>query len=166
METENFTSSLLVPKSPTSVFNAIKNFRAWWSEDIEGPTDQLNQSFFYHYKNIHLCKLKLIEMVPDKKLVYLVLDNEFNFVKDKTEWVNTRLVFEITPQGEDTEIRFTHQGLVPTYECYSVCNEAWSGYIQKSLYKLITTGKGEPNPKNKDGFNAELAKKWNLQAGH
>jgi hypothetical protein len=52
--------------------------------------------------------------------------------------------------------------LVPEYECYEVCNDAWTGYIKNSLYKLITSGKGEPNPKDKEGFNAELAKKWKL----
>ena len=122
----------------------------------------LMRHFFYHYKDIHLCKLKLIEMEPDRKLVYLVIDNEFNFVKDKTEWVNTQLVFDIIPEGEGAKITFTHQGLVPDYECYQVCNDAWTGYITKSLRDFIETGKGAPNPKDKEGFNAQLAKKWGL----
>lgn len=162
MEDKSFTASVLVDQSAAEAFNAIKNFRAWWSEEIDGSTDVLNQEFFYHYKDIHLCKLKLIEVVPDKKLVYLVLDNEFNFVEDKTEWVNTKLVFDLTSENARTRVNFTHNGLVPEYECYKVCNDAWTGYITKSLYELITTGKGEPNPKDGDGFNAELAEKWSL----
>ena len=162
MENNSFTKTILVDQSKTTAFNAIKNFRAWWSEEIEGPTDQLNESFFYHYKDIHLCKLKLIEMVPDKKLVYEVLENEFNFIDDKTEWVGTKLIFDISEKDNKTQITFTHDGLVPTYDCYAVCNDAWTGYITNSLYKLITTGKGEPNPKDKDGFNAALAEKWQL----
>jgi hypothetical protein len=164
MKNENYTATIMVDKNPTVAFNAIKNFRAWWSEEIEGKTDELDEEFFYHYKDIHLCKLKLIEMVPDKKLVYQVLENEFNFVNDKSEWVNTKLIFEITKEANQTKVQFTHDGLVPTYECYKVCNDAWTGYIKKSLYNLITTGKGEPNPKDKDGFNAELAEKWQLKS--
>ena len=80
---KDFTSTITVDQTPKAAYNAIKNFRAWWSEEIEGPTDQLNEEFFYHYKDIHLCKMKPIEMVPDKKIVYHVLENEFNFVKDK-----------------------------------------------------------------------------------
>ncbi len=159
---KSFTASILVDQDQATAYNAIQNFRAWWSEEIDGQTDKLNETFFYHYKDIHLCKLKLIETVPDNKLVYLVLDNEFNFIKDKTEWVNTKLIFDISKQGEKTKVQFTHEGLVPEYECYNVCNDAWSGYIHKSLYNLITTGQGNPNPKDKDGFNAELAKKWKL----
>ena len=162
MDKKDFTATILVNKDQTTAFNAIKNFRAWWSEEIEGNTDQLNEAFFYHYKDIHLCKLKLIELVPNKKLVYQVLENEFNFTKDKTEWIGTKLIFEITKEGDQTKVKFTHQGLVPKYECYNVCFDAWTGYIKNSLYKLITTGKGEPNPAEGEGFNAQLAEKWKL----
>ena len=161
-EDNSFTASILVDQNPANTFKAIQNFRGWWSEEIEGNTDKLNEEFLYHYKDIHLCKIKLIEIVSDKKLVYQVLDNQFNFIEDKTEWVNTKLIFDISNEGSKTKIKFTHEGLTPEYECYNVCNDAWSGYINKSLYNYITTGEGNPNPLDKDGFNAELARKWKL----
>jgi hypothetical protein len=37
--------------------------------------------------------------------------------------------------------------LVPTYECYDACSNAWSQYIQESLSSLIATGKGQPTLK-------------------
>lgn len=162
-ESKSFNATITVNKSPLETFNAISNFRGWWSEEIEGNTDKVNDTFFYHYKDIHLCKMKLIEAVPGKKLVYQVMDNEFNFVKDKSEWVGTKLIFDITTNENTTVVHFTHDGLVPEYECYQVCNDAWSGYINNSLKNFIETGKGSPNPKDKDGFNAELAKKWGLK---
>ena len=110
---------------------------------------------------MHLCKLKLIEIIPDQKLVYKVLNNQFNFTKDKTEWVGTKLIFDISKEGNNTKVQFTHEGLVPEYECYLVCNDAWTSYIQGSLQSLITTGKGKPNPKE-GGLNAELVEKWGL----
>jgi hypothetical protein len=161
MENKNFTATFWVDQTPTTAFKAIKNFRAWWSEEIEGNTDHIDEEFLYHYKDVHLCKLKLVEMVPDKKLVYQVLENEFNFVNDKTEWVNTQLVFEISKEDRKTKVKFTHVGLVPEYECYNVCKDAWTSYIQGSLQSLITTGKGKPNPKE-GGLNAELVEKWGL----
>ena len=161
METKDFTSSILVEQSPAKAFNAIKDFRAWWSEEIEGSTDKLNETFFYHYKDVHLSKIKLIELIPDKKLVYLVTDNEFSFTKDKTEWINTKLIFDIIPAGNKTKIVFTHEGLVPAYECFNVCHDAWTSYIQGSLQSLITTGKGKPNA-SEGGLNAELVEKWGL----
>jgi hypothetical protein len=56
-------------------------------------------------------------------------------------------MFEISTRGNKTEIRFTHQGLVPAYECFDVCSNAWGSYVNGSLRNLIATGKGKPNPK-------------------
>lgn len=161
MENKSYTTAIVVDQDSMTAFNAIQNFKAWWSDDIEGPSNQLNETFFYHYKDVHQCKLKLIEQLPNKRLVYLVLDNAFNFVEDKTEWVNTKLIFDITNNGEQTHIQFTHEGLVPDFACYDVCNDAWTSYIQGSLKSLITTGVGKPNPKE-GGLNAELVEKWGL----
>ena len=76
-----------------------------------------------------------------------MLDNYFSFIKDETEWVGTKVIFEIVEKDGKTQLRFTHYGLTPQYECYDICNEGWTNYIRNSLYKLITTGKGAPNPK-------------------
>ena len=103
MKNQNFITTISVDQTPKEAFNAIKNFRAWWSEEIEGSTDKLNEVFFYHYKDIHLCKLKLIEMVPDKKLVYQVLDNQFSFTEDKSEWIDTKLIFIISSEGRQNK---------------------------------------------------------------
>jgi hypothetical protein len=93
--------------------------------------------------------MKVTEMVLNKKVVWLVMDNYFNFTEDKTEWTNTKIVFEISTHGKKTEVRFTHQGLVPAYECFDVCSNAWGSFVNGSLRNLIVTGKGKPNPKEK-----------------
>ena len=162
MEILDFVSTLLVNQTPEQTFQAIKNISKWWSEAIEGNTDKVNDEFIYHYKDIHYCKMKLVEIVPNQKLVWLVLDNYFKFTKDKSEWIGTKLVFNISQKEDQTEMKFTHEGLVPQYECYEICREAWTNYIQNSLHSLITTGKGQPNPKEADGFNAAHVKKWKL----
>ncbi len=149
MTTTDFTTTLLVRQTPGEALNAITNLRGWWSEEIEGDTGKLNEELNYHYEDVHRCKLKLIELVPNQKAVWLVTDNYFNFTKDDTEWKNTRLSFEISNEQGKTQIRFTHIGLGPHYECYEICQDAWTNYIQNSLHKLITTGKGEPNGNGK-----------------
>jgi len=73
----------------------------------------------------------------------LVEDNYFSFTKDPGEWIGNRITFEISRQGNKTQLVFTQIGLVPTYECYNPCRDAWTGFIQKSLQSLITTGEGQ-----------------------
>lgn len=145
MDTQNFTTTLLVDQTPREVFNAITNVRGWWSEEIEGATSQLNDEFIYQVKDVHYSKMKIIEVIPDKTVVWFVTYNYLNFVKDKSEWTGTKVRFEISQQGNKTQLLFTHEGLVPAFECYDVCSPAWTQYVQKSLLSLITTGKGHPN---------------------
>jgi len=77
-------------------------------------------------------------------------------VKDTTEWTDTDIVFEITKQGNQTELRFTHVGLQPSEECYDICSDAWGTYIQHSLFDLITKGKGDPTLKGRQDRSLEL----------
>jgi hypothetical protein len=74
-----------------------------------------------------------------------VLDGYLNFTQDKTEWTGTDITFDISANDAGTEVRFTHAGLVPAYECFDSCSNAWSFYINTSLRNLITTGAGQPN---------------------
>ncbi|MGZ3750512.1 MAG: SRPBCC domain-containing protein [Mucilaginibacter sp.] len=149
MNTNDFTTTFSTDKSPQVVFVAINNVRGWWSEEIVGHTDKLNAEFWYHFQDLHRCHIKIVEFVPDKRVVWQVLENYFKFTKDKAEWTGTRIIFEITKKGSQTEIHFTHQGLVPQYECYNICKDAWTNYLQNSLRSLITTGKGMPNATGK-----------------
>jgi uncharacterized protein YndB with AHSA1/START domain len=155
MTNQDFTTTFSVEQSPEKVFNAITNVRGWWSEEIEGAADKLGAEFIYRYEDVHRCKMKITEFVPGERIVWLVLDNYFNFTEDKTEWKGTQVIFEVLRKGDQSEIRFTHSGLVPEYECFQVCSNAWGSYINGSLRSLITNGKGKPNRKEKrDGKTA------------
>lgn len=145
MAKRNFTTSFLVDQSPEEVFNAVNNVRGWWSDEIEGRTDLLGAAFTYRYKSLHRSTQTITDFVPGKKVAWHITDSLINFVKDKTEWNNTDVVFEIAKKGKKTELRFTHVGLLPTIECYDGCSGAWSFYINESLRALIAGGKGQPN---------------------
>ena len=106
--------------------------------------------------------MKIIEFVPNKRVVWQVLENQFNFTKDHNEWKGNRIVFDITEKDGQTQLQFTQLGLTPDYECFNVCHDAWTSYIQGSLKDLITKGKGKPNTKEDDSLNKELIEKWGL----
>ncbi len=145
----SFTTTIAIDRSPKEVFDAINNVRGWWSGEIEGSTDKLGATFTYRYEDIHRSSQKITELVPGKKVVWHVVDSRLNFVKDKTEWNGTDIVFEIARKDDKTQLRFTHVGLVPALECYSDCEEGWSFLIKDNLRKLIKAGKGKPRLKEK-----------------
>ena len=145
LKTLNFATKLLVSQTPHEVFKAVTNVRGWWSYDIQGDTAKLNDEFVFEVKGVHRSKQKLVEVIPDRKVVWLVTEADMSFVKQRDEWKDTRVVFEIEKQAEKTQLHFTHEGLVSSIECYGACSPAWAQYIRHSLFDLITTGKGDPN---------------------
>ncbi len=145
MMKQGFTSSFSVDQTPHEAFAAINNVRGWWSGQIEGDTDKLGAEFTYRYKDVHFSKQKITEFIPGKKVVWRVLDSNLSFAKDKTEWNGTDIVFDISEKEGKTEVRFTHVGLVPEYECYGSCSNAWGMLVSSNLRKLITTGKSQPD---------------------
>jgi len=149
MNDQDLTIAFTVDQTPEEAFAAINNVRGWWSGEIEGSTDKLGDEFTYRYRDVHYSKQKITELIPGKKVVWLVLDAYLGFVEDKAEWKSTRITFEISTNRDKTEVRFTHAGLVPQYECFNACSNAWGFYISGSLRSLITTGKGEPTRKKR-----------------
>jgi Activator of Hsp90 ATPase homolog 1-like protein len=145
-QSPHYTLTFTVEQSPDTVFDAINNPRAWWSEAIDGITDEVGALFTYRYGDAHRTRFRITELVPGKRVVWHVLDNYFDFVSDQTEWRGTDVVFDIERKGDKTDVRFTHVGLVREFECYDVCSDAWSTYIRGSLRSLITMGQGQPNP--------------------
>src|SRR5262245_32986565 len=129
MREKDFTTSFTVDQSPEEVFAAINNVRGWWSGEIHGSTDELGAEFEYRYKDLHRSVQKITELLPGNKIVWQIVDGQLNFVKDKSEWKGTEIVFDIARKGDKTEVRFTHVGLVPAFECYGDCSGAWGFYI-------------------------------------
>jgi hypothetical protein len=139
MKKQDFTTTILVDQTPKQAFDAINNVREWWAGKIEGPTDKLGEEFTYRYKEFHYSKQKLVELIPDKKVVWLVTEGSINFVKDKNEWTDTKIIFDITEKDGKTQIRFTHEGLIPQIECFDACSNAWTGIISDSLWQFISS---------------------------
>jgi uncharacterized protein YndB with AHSA1/START domain len=165
MKTQDYTTSFLVDRSPVQVFEAIGNVRGWWSENIEGCTDKAGCEFFYHYRDIHRCRIRVVEALPGQRVIWHVEDNFFKFTRDKSEWKGTTIRFEVSGTAGGTTLVFTHEGLTTHYECYEVCRDAWTHFIRESLRSLIETGKGEPSPKDgSESFDAELVKERGLDS--
>jgi len=143
---KNYATTFIVDQTPEAVFDAINNVRGWWSGEVQGDTDTLGAAFSYRVPEVHYSKQKITEFVPHKRVVWHVTEAELAFIKDKDEWIGTDIVFEIAKKGGKTEVRFTHAGLVPPFECYDACSNAWGLLVGGNLRNLITTGKAQPSP--------------------
>lgn len=141
---DDFSTSFVVEQGPDEVFAAVLDVRGWWTDDIEGPTREVGDVFVFRHTDVHYSQMLVTEVVPGRRATWLVLDTELAFVEDRTEWIGTSITFEVTPTAAGTEVRFTHHGLVPEYECYDACSSAWGFYLTYSMRSLIVTGAGMP----------------------
>ncbi|MDH2901510.1 MAG: SRPBCC domain-containing protein [archaeon] len=140
---QDYTTTFSVNQTPEEAFKAINNVRGWWEGQIEGKTEKIGDVFTYRYGDFHRSKQKVTDLIPGKRIVWLVVEGGPKFTKDKTEWIGTKIIFDISKNGSKTEVHFTHQGLIPRLECYDSCTDAWGPIIRNSLRMLITEGKSQ-----------------------
>lgn len=149
MKNTDYTLTLTVGTSAKAAFKCINSVTKWWTENLEGTSKKLNDEFTVHFGDVHVSTQKIVELIPDKKVVWLVTDCKLNFIKNQQEWKGTTIHFEIFEKDGKTEIRFTHSGLNAGIECFGDCSNAWTHYLNNSLLALITTGKGTPGTPEK-----------------
>lgn len=141
MKKDNFSYSFKTSKPASEVFEFLLNIEQWWSglyeETITGKSKKVNDEFtFKAGGGAHATKQKLVELVRDKKIVWLVSESNLSFLKDTAEWNGTKLRFDLSAEKNMTTVTFTHEGLEPQIECYDACSSAWTGYLDNLKKKL------------------------------
>ena|SRR5664279_3238039 len=145
MKKQDYNVSITVNAPAQKAFEQINNVSDWWSKIFEGHSQKVNDVFTVHFGETFIT-IKIIEALPGKKIHWQVIDCYKHWLKDKKEWKGTEMTWEISAEKNRTQINFTHLGLVPGMECYNGCEKAWDFYVKESLFKLLTEGKGVPEP--------------------
>ena len=140
MSTSSYTTSLVVENTPDQVFDAVVDVRSWWFGEIDGDTGRLGDEFTYSVPGIHWNAMRVTELVPGARVAWLVTDSRLEFTEVPDEWTGTTITFDIDPVEGGTRLRFAHDGLVPEFECFTDCSNAWGSFVHGSLRNLITTG--------------------------
>ncbi|WP_162126355.1 SRPBCC family protein [Flavobacterium phycosphaerae] len=135
MINQNFQFSITTSKTTNEVFAHVINPKNWWAgifgETIEGESKKTNDEFSFRAGDgMHYSHQKLIELVPDKKIVWLVTESNLSYLKNTNEWAQTKICFDIEKIDYKTKITFTHLGLLPQIECYGSCSSAWTQYME------------------------------------
>jgi uncharacterized protein YndB with AHSA1/START domain len=158
MSDSSYTTSFTVDRTPDQVFDAINDVRGWWMTTVDGDNRSVGGEFSYRVPDVHYCKMRVTELVPGEKVVWQVVDNHMGFIDDQSEWMGTEIRFELSAKDGATELRFTHYGLVPSYECFDICRNAWTFYVGDSLRSLAATGEGRPSDPATLGLGDEAAR--------
>ena len=143
MNQQNYQCSIAADFTPNEAFEAINQVNAWWAKNFEGSAEKLNDVFTVHFGETFVT-FKVTESIPGKKIVWDVTNCYLPWLKDKTEWNGTAVMFEISAFGDETQVTMTHIGLVPEVECFGACEAGWNEHFKGSLFKLLTEHAGVP----------------------
>lgn len=144
---KNFQQSLNIAASPAAVYAAlatIDGVRDWWTMDCDGSADvggTIHVRFGTCYKDLRVERLE-----PGRAVRWLCTRAHIavEAVTRHDEWVGTEMVFRIDGEGQGrTRLEFEHVGLVPSLQCYGVCNDGWRHFLA-SLQQYLETGEGTP----------------------
>ncbi len=144
MENKNYHRTIVVNASAEEAMKKISQINCWWKKDFSGSAEKLNDNFTVPFTEPSFVDFVVSEFMPGKKTVWKVTDCYLPWFQDKKEWNNTEVVFQLSEENGKTKIDFTHIGLVPEVECYSVCEKGWDGHVTKSLASFINEGEGRP----------------------
>ena len=138
---KSFSYNFNTSKSSEEIFELLLSVKKWWSgfheETITGNSVEINDEFsFLAGGGVHYSKQRLIELVPNRKIVWQVIETNLTFLDNPKEWLNTKFGFDIEKYGEKSKVTFTHEGLVPSFECYQSCTTAWTEYMEQ-LEKML-----------------------------
>ncbi len=135
----NYSVVIDVAKSSQDVFDhLIHDVSKFWPEELEGECSKLNDEFVFRTGDAHYSKNKVVELIPNEKVVWLVTDSIRK--TDSYSWTGTKMIFEITPKGGNTELKFTYDGVVFEDECNRL-SRICDFVIKENLYNLITNEK-------------------------
>jgi hypothetical protein len=132
----NYTVAIEVARTPQDVFTHITNdVSGFWPEELEGKCSKLNDEFVFRSGDSHYSKNKVVEFVPNKKLVWLVTESIRK--TDNFEWTGTKMIFELTPKDGSTVLKFTYDGFILENE-YDRLVQVCDMVIRDKLYNFLT----------------------------
>ena len=149
MEKNDFISSISAKISAGEAIKKISNIPGWWGITFSGSSEKQNDQFIVKMGGDSFFNFTVAELIPGKRVVWLVTDCNMPWYSDKKEWANTKLIFDLTENNGVTELKFTHEGLTPDVECYKDCAPGWTHWIKTSLFSYFTTGEGVFRPATK-----------------
>ena len=144
MKNQNYHSSITADIPQREAFDKIGRVPEWWGTDFQGQSRNVGDVFTVRFGSGDFFTIEIVEVVPDKKVVWQVIASNLPSLKDTNEWTGTQIVWDISPQGDATQVDMTHVGLVPALECYDDCRQGWDFLTQKSLLNLLIEDKGNP----------------------
>ncbi len=115
----------------------IDGLAGWWTVTTSGDS-KVGGRIHFQFGDRGAFDMKVIELVPNTRVLWDVVDGP-------TEWVGTKVSFDLKQDDEQATVMFKHTGWVEPVEFMHHCSTKWATFLM-SMKALVETGKGAPMP--------------------
>ncbi len=133
---------VVVSAPPDHVYEAVATpagISEWWTRDgVRGESKKGSRLEFFFGQPEPAAVMEITGLRTDEQV-------SWSCVGGADEWIGTALTFELTRQGDETVVLFTHAGWQNPSEFMAHCSARWA-YFLLSLKRYLETGKGTPFP--------------------
>src|SRR5487761_2048562 len=85
LQQQDFRLGLTVKASAQETMDKISQVNSWWAKNFKGRARKLNEEFSVYFGDTYV-NFKISEVIPNKKIIWLVTDCNLHWIKDKKEW--------------------------------------------------------------------------------
>ncbi len=134
---------LKIAASPDRVFEAITTadgVRNWWTRETELDPAAGGRGVFSFYGGRVVTKVHIDGLEPSAGVRWTVVSSTA-----PGGWEGTTISFDLSPEEDDTVLRFAHRGFREAGDAYARVTTGWA-YFLFSLQQYLQTGQGGPAP--------------------
>lgn len=147
MKKNSYTREIVVSNTPDAAYRAVTSeFDKWWAIS-SGPINAVGDMVTFRFDPTYWM-MRATKLVPNESVELECVEahhiHEGLPALIRKEWEGTKLKWNIQQQGDNTKISFVHEGLVPSLNCYEICEMGWDHFFVNSLKKYLDSGNGSP----------------------
>jgi uncharacterized protein YndB with AHSA1/START domain len=123
------------PERLYEVLTTQKGLSGWWTPNVKAePTVGAIDEFYF---GDVVVKFRVDKLEPGRHVAWSGVQQIF------PDWEGTLISFDITPEGDGVNLKFSQTGFESLEGTYAVSNYSWAQFL-RSIKLLIETGEGEP----------------------
>jgi len=131
----------LKSSSPEDTYQALttaEGLAAWWTNETHVDGGDGGDVIRFRFGGDNGFDMKVLALDPARRVLWQVIGGP-------EEWVGTRIDWQLSQDGDDTIVRFKHEGWREPVDFMYHCSTKWAMFLM-SLKSLIETGRGAPWP--------------------
>ena len=118
---------ILIKAAPVKVYAAIATqagLAGWWTADSKTEDKVGGKAEFGFDKRGTVFLMKIDKLEAARQVVWSCYGGP-------PEWDGTTLTWDLSPEGEDTTLRFTHGNWKSANDYYAMCNSTWGELVYR-----------------------------------